>query len=466
MTTQPNLSAAPAASSVTTFRRKTDNTHRGRILAVDDEPVVLQLITLHAQKLRYQVSTAPGGPEALAIIAEQQFDLLLTDILMPIMDGLSFMVEARRRQPELEVIVISGQHEIKTAVAAMKQGAANYLQKPFSPQELEVALEKGMEQRELRRQLREKQEELARSSRELEEHRRHLEQLVEARTAELAAVNRQLKADIIARQLAEQEAEQHRCQLVEADKLASLGILVAGVAHEINNPNNFIAMNAPLLQRIWQDASAILDCHLEGRGDFPVGGLPYRDLRRYVPELLAGITGGSERITQIVRNLNDYARQNVADMNQVFDLNEVVEAALALLASPLKKATHHLEVNLAPGLPPLKGHFQRVEQVVINLLQNACQALTLPDCGIRIGTEHDSEQNQVILKIIDQGPGITAQDLKRIQDPFFTTKRERGGTGLGLSVSAGIMEEHGGRLFFSSQLGQGTTARAIFPASG
>lgn len=436
---------------------------RGRILAVDDEPLVLQLISLQAAKLGYRVSTASSGPEALAMLAEQRFDLLLTDILMPTMDGLTFMAEARRRQPELEVIVISGQHEIKTAVAAMKQGAVNYLQKPFSPQELEMALAKGMEQSQLRRQLREKQEELARSNRELDEHRRHLEQLVEARTAELAAANRQLKADIKARQMAEKEAEQRRRQLIEADKLASLGILVAGVAHEINNPNNFITMNTPLLQRIWQDSSEILDRQLLQKGDFQVAGLPYSELRQYVPELLGGIAGGAERITRIVRNLNDYARQNAADMDQLFDLNQAVRAALALLASPLKKATHQLKVELAPNLPTLKGNFQRVEQVVINLLQNACQALLSADCTIEIRTEYLAAPKQVILEVIDQGQGINAQDLRRIQDPFFTTKRDRGGTGLGLSVSAGIMEEHGGRLHFTSEPGLGTTARAVFP---
>ncbi|MDF1614614.1 hybrid sensor histidine kinase/response regulator [Desulfurivibrio dismutans] len=459
--TSRSESQVPPAS----FRRTPPNQKRGRILAVDDEPLVLQLITLQAEKLGYQVSTAPGGPAALEIMANKRFDLLLTDILMPEMDGLTFMAEARRRQPELEVIVISGQHEIKTAVAAMKQGAVNYLQKPFSPQEIEVALEKGMEHCRLRRLLREKQEELARSNRELDNHRRHLEQLVEARTAELAATNRQLQADIRARQRAEMEAEQRRRQLIEADKLASLGILVAGVAHEINNPNNFITINTPLLQRIWTDTSAILDRQLANHGDFTVAGLPFSELREYVPELLTGIIDGSDRITRIVRNLNDYARQSAAEMGQVFDLNQVVRAALALLASPLKKATHNLQIDLACDLPPIKGNFQRVEQVVINLLQNACQALDSPENGITVRTAHDTNHNQVILKVIDQGGGIPARDLEKIQDPFFTTKRDCGGTGLGLSVSAGIMEEHGGRLHFTSLPGQGTTARAIFPAT-
>ncbi|MFH7319109.1 response regulator [Desulfurivibrio sp. D14AmB] len=442
---------------------------RGQLLVVDDEPFVLQLISIQAKKLRYQVCTATSGREALEIIngtgatPGRRFDLLLTDILMPGMDGLTFMAEARRRQPDLEVIVISGQHEIKTAVEAMRLGASNYLQKPFSRQELEIALDKGMEQVRLQRELRESQEKLASSTRKLDEYRRHLEQLVEERTAELAAANRKLRADIRARKLAEKEAEERRRQLIEADKMASLGILVAGVAHEINNPNNFIAMNAPILRRIWLDIKPILQDYRRTHGEFQMSGLPYSKMAEHVPELLEGIASGAERITKIVRNLNDYARQSAANMNQLFDLNQVVQAALTLLASPLKQATHHLEVDLAESLPPVRGNFQRAEQVAVNLLQNACQALAAPTAAIQVQTTN--EDGLIILQVRDQGRGIPTRDLKRIQDPFFTTRRDSGGTGLGLSISAGIMEEHGGRLVFSSQPGQGTTARALFPAA-
>lgn len=437
---------------------------------VDDEPFVLQLVTQQARKLGYRAHTAPSGASALELLdqnmvapAPERIDLLLTDILMPEMDGLSFMTEARRRWPELEVIVISGQQEIKTAVEAMRRGAFDYLAKPFSPQELEIVLNKGIDQVRLRQRLREKQRQLDQSNRELAAYRQRLEQLVEERTAELAAANRRLREDIKARKQAEREAEERRRQLIEADKMASLGILVAGVAHEINNPNNFIAMNTPMLQRVWHDILPILEERLRKRGDFPAGGMAFSRMRAYIPELLAGIASGSERITRIVTNLNDYARQHPADMSQPVDLNQVVRAALTLLASPLKKATHHLELALSPELPTLRGNFQRMEQVVVNLLQNSCQALTSAEQSITVSTSNDPTAGVVMLEVRDQGRGIAARDLKRIQDPFFTTKRDSGGTGLGLAISTGIMEEHGGRLEFNSQPGKGTTARAVFP---
>lgn len=444
----------------------TPATSQGRLLVVDDEPFVLQLVSLQARGLGYQVETANSGPKALLRLRNNNkppIDLLLTDILMPKMDGLSLLEQARHLQPELEVIVISGQDEIKTAVAAMRRGARDYLQKPFSIQELEIALTKGMEHVRLQRRLSHQQEQLQRSHHELDQYHKQLEKLVAERTAELATANHRLKEDIKARKRAEKEARQRRRQLIEADKMASLGILVAGVAHEINNPNNFIAMNAPTLERIWRDLLPLL-ARLE-EDDEPVraAGLSLPELQRHIPELLNGISSGSRRINQIVKNLNDYARQSSADMNQEFTLEQVAQAALGLLASPLRQATRQLRVELNPELPPIKGNFQRIEQVMLNLLQNASQALESPEQGITVRTIGADQANWIGLEVTDQGRGIGKRDLKRVQDPFFTTKRDIGGTGLGLSISAGIMEEHGGRLEFASQPGEGTTVRAIFP---
>ncbi|MEW6593604.1 MAG: response regulator [Thermodesulfobacteriota bacterium] len=437
---------------------------KGTVLAVDDEPLVLRLLANQATKLGYVITTADNGPAALALIRRHPFDILLTDILMPEMDGITLLRQALKLRPDLQCIVASGQHEVKTAVEAMKQGAINYLPKPVSIQELDVAFEKAMERLGLIRQLREKQGLLETAARELSRHRDHLEQLVAERTAELAVTNRQLKKDIRARIRAEKEAERRRQQLIEADKMASLGVLVAGVAHEINNPNNFITMNTPILRQAWEDFAPILEAHLADHGDFTVAGIPYTEMRHHVPELFAGIADGSERIRKIVLNLRDYARQGTAAMDQLFDLNQVVRAALTLLANPLKKATSHLTVEYGEALPLIRGNFQRAEQVVINLIQNAYQSLADPEQRLTIAISTDKKRKEVVLRVRDSGCGIAKKNLRHIQDPFFTTRRDTGGTGLGLSISAGIMEEHGGRLRFTSQPGKGTTASAIFPA--
>ncbi len=428
----------------------------GNILLVDDSKATLAILKHRLKQFPYTVHTAMSGAEALKILDKEDIDIMVTDIIMPEMDGLALMKEALPRHPGLECIVISGQDEITTAVEAMTLGALNYLQKPVDTSELDISIKKGMEKIHLIREIEKKQQ-------ELEKYRNHLEQLVEERTSELEAANKQLKKDIAARKKAEKEAESRRQQLIEADKMVSLGVLVAGVAHEINNPNNFISMNTPILNRAWDDCMPILEKYAEENGDFMLASIAFSEMRKHMPELFSGILDGSDRIKKIVLNLRDYARQGISDMDQLFNVNEAVNAALVLLAGPLKKATNNLKVKCNENLPQIKGNLQRAEQVIINVIQNASQALSDPSQAISITTHHDKKKNQVLVKVHDDGAGIPKKDLKCIQDPFFTTKRDSGGTGLGLSISAGIMEEHGGRLEFDSEERGGTTVTVVFP---
>jgi polar amino acid transport system substrate-binding protein len=142
-----------------------------------------------------------------------------------------------------------------------------------------------------------------------------------------------------------------------------------------------------------------------------------------------------------------------------------VRAALRLTDGALRKATRRLEVALADGLPPVRGDGQRLEQVIVNLVLNACQALPGPERGVAVRTAWDAAARRVVLQVSDEGEGIPAEHLPRLTDPFFTTKRGSGGTGLGLSVSAGIVRDHGGTLAFASTPGAGTTVTVSLPAA-
>jgi signal transduction histidine kinase len=135
-----------------------------------------------------------------------------------------------------------------------------------------------------------------------------------------------------------------------------------------------------------------------------------------------------------------------------------------LLSNLVKKATDHLSVDLSPGLPAFRGNAQQVEQVVVNLVHNACQAVLDRRQPISITTYRDGGREGIVLEVRDGGVGIPPDQLQRVMDPFFTTKRDSGGTGLGLSVSASIVKEHRGTLEFASEPGKGTTVRAWFPA--
>jgi signal transduction histidine kinase len=166
-----------------------------------------------------------------------------------------------------------------------------------------------------------------------------------------------------------------------------------------------------------------------------------------------------------VHDLKDFARRDDAGDQGLIDLNLVVQTALRLVDPTIRKATDRLATDFGAGLPRFIGNSQRIEQVVVNLVLNACQALPDRDHGIRISTRLAAEPRRLELRVQDEGTGIAPEPLSRLTDPFFTTKRESGGTGLGLSVSAGIVKEHGGSIAFESAPGRGTTVTLAFPVA-
>ncbi|GAB6112773.1 PAS domain-containing sensor histidine kinase [Desulfomicrobium salsuginis] len=269
--------------------------------------------------------------------------------------------------------------------------------------------------------------------------------------------------DITERKDAEKRAKVEYEQLVQAGKMVSLGILVSGVAHEINNPNNSIILNVPLLSRMWYDARVILDQYMDEHGDFLLGNLRYSFARERVPHLFSGVMSSSKRIKHIVQDLKNYARQGSTVLNEVIDINGVLKTAALLLDNQLQKATDRLEIGYGLGIPHFRGNFQKIEQVVINVLQNACEALDDRSKAIRIRTGFDTRRGQVWLEVADEGQGIQPDDLPHVTDPFYTTKRACGGTGLGLSISSRIMQEHGGELTIHSRRGEGTSVTLTFP---
>lgn len=272
--------------------------------------------------------------------------------------------------------------------------------------------------------------------------------------------------DITERRRAEEQAKLHQQQLMQAGKMAALGVLVSGVAHEINNPNNFIMLNAPILKDAWASALPILDEYYRDNGDFLIGGMPFSELREQMPKLLTGVSQGAERIKQIVANLKNYVRGDTGGLDQAVDVNAVVRSAVSLISNVIKNATDRFEVNYASDLPAVRGSAQRLEQVVINLIQNACQALPDRKRGLFVATRTGEDGTGVCIVIRDEGTGIEAADLARIREPFFTTKTDTGGIGLGLSISTRIIEEHRGSLQFSSEPGSGTRVTVHLPAGG
>lgn len=253
-------------------------------------------------------------------------------------------------------------------------------------------------------------------------------------------------------------------QLVQAEKLASMGQLVSGIAHEINNPVQFIQGNMQILREAIRDILPVLDEKTKEDRGMKIARLPYPFFREQVQVLLKDMAEGAGRIGNIVRDLKTFARRDEGRLDEKVDVNRVVEAATRLVHNKIKR--FRVEQNLAEDLPVLKGSLVQLEQVVVNTLINAAESLEgRPDACIRITTRLENAGRQVRLSIADNGPGMTDDVKDRLFDPFFTTKQRIGGTGLGMSITYGIIEEHGGSIEVDTRLGEGTTFHYLLPVA-
>ena len=260
-----------------------------------------------------------------------------------------------------------------------------------------------------------------------------------------------------------EEVKQQQQQLIQADKMSSLGTLVSGVAHEINNPSGLILLNLPMLKDAWEDSMPLLDRLYRETEGFDIGGVDYQRIRDEIPYVLNEMNEGAQRIKRIVNDLRDFARQEATDTAEPINLNEVVSTAARLLDVTIRGYTNKFNLLLDPYLPSMLGNAQRIEQVVINLIINACQALPDPQHGVKVETRIDHGSQRIVLAVHDEGCGIPPEAIANLTDPFFTTKREQGGTGLGLSVSAGIINAYDGEIRFHSKPGAGTRVEVTFP---
>ncbi|MBF0296558.1 MAG: PAS domain-containing protein [Magnetococcales bacterium] len=262
------------------------------------------------------------------------------------------------------------------------------------------------------------------------------------------------------------EEERHRLQeqALRSAQLATLGILSAGIAHEINNPNNAIAVNANLLQGVWRDAQVILEEYHEEHGDFSLGGLPCAEMIQEAPRLLSSLTENSRRIKATIDNMKHLARKGDDRTMQRLDLREVMQRSQAILQHTIARRTRHFRMELAPETLMIRGNPGQLEQVFLNLLMNALQALPDEAHAVTLSARHDPGTGRVIATLADQGRGMTPEVLARVGEPFFTTRTGEGGLGLGVAIIRQILEQHQATLSYASQPGEGTLATLAFTA--
>jgi PAS domain S-box-containing protein len=255
-------------------------------------------------------------------------------------------------------------------------------------------------------------------------------------------------------------------QLIQSEKLASLGLLISSIAHEINNPNTFVSFNIPILRDYLRELTGIVDAHAEINPDFELCGMPYAELRQDVFKLVDNMEHGSNRINATVSALKEFSRTRERVENRRIALKPVIEKALVICGGELRKRVKSLRVTIPEDLSPIYSDPDAIEQVLINLLINAAHAIDKEDSWIHVRVLPDGchgKRDRCIIEIADNGSGMDEEIRSNIFDPFFTTKTSAAGTGLGLYVCQNLIEKLGGSIGVDSRPGVGSTFRLVLP---
>ncbi|MBF0195058.1 MAG: response regulator [Magnetococcales bacterium] len=419
--------------------------NKAKILIVDDIPGNI-LVLAEILDENYDVAVATSGKQALEITAKEQPDLILLDIVMPEMDGYEVCTRIKQDSvsKDIPIIFITAKNAPWDESKGLGLGAVDFLTKPIRPQIVKARVKTHIE--------------LKKQKDGLKDSAKKLEKQVLDRTMELQDTINLLSNEVEDRKLAEQTA-------VRNARLASLGTLAAGVAHEINNPNNAIGFAAATLTRLWQEFIPHLNEYKQANKDIDICSISIEEAIETISTLVLEVGNNSKRIAAIVTNLKQMTKGDTENLEQKVDINKALQSAVAILDNVIKKHTNHLTMELYKDLQPIRGNIHQLEQVFINVIQNALESLPNKDKKVIISTKkgHGKNHNSAIVVVQDEGIGINSNYLDMITRPFYTTKGDDGGTGLGLSISKTILNNHHGTIQFKSQPKKGTNAIIKLP---
>jgi signal transduction histidine kinase/CheY-like chemotaxis protein len=261
-----------------------------------------------------------------------------------------------------------------------------------------------------------------------------------------------------------QEGELRLQQMIQSHKLKALGEVVAGVAHEINNPVSFIANNIPLLEEMWTAVEPILASDGASNPDWGDKGLGYVEVCTNMKEIIEEFKIASQRIKRVISGLKEFARTDETVQKKQVKIEEVIRGVLIIVGAQVRKTVSRVDLYIDSNLPPVQGHFQKIEQVIANLLINAHQSITPDRKGKIIVTARSIERlGAILIEIEDNGIGMEKEVMDHIFEPFFTTRRDHEGTGLGLSISYGLIKEHHGIIGVLSRPGIGSKFSIYLP---
>lgn len=403
------------------------NSRPRTILIVDDETEVADLLVTVVEKHGHKATAFLNGESAMERIKKGGVDILITDMKMPGMSGLELIRMARQFTKDVEIIVITGYGTMEIFLQAIREGVSDFILKPFDMDQLLHAIDRVME-----KQL--------------------------------------LTESLIARTQ----------QLLQAEKMATVGVLSTGIAHEINNPTTFIRTNLQLMGEYIKR----LEQKLENLGDPKNQESVKHILLKEFPDMIRDAIKGTERIQKIVSGIKHYAHMGDDSFDENVDIREVITQSINLVRAKLRKDIVITENYL--NIKEIKGHFSKLEQVFVNLLVNAADAINdklvkrraagdreysgLIDVSATVIEGDDYGEGQspdfLILTFYDNGAGIPEEKVNKVFDPFFTTKPVGVGTGLGLYICYEIIKQHGGEVTVQSDTTDGTAFIIRLPVGG
>ena len=367
-----------------------------RVLLVDDEAQFLETLGQRLALRGFPVLTAASGLEALEVLSREAIDVVVLDVFMPGMNGIAALKRIKQEHPGAEVILLTAHANLEASLDGMALGAYDYLTKPIKIDKLIEKIKAA--------------------------HAHGGQPQTEGRD--------------------ETFSEKMQQSIVAADRLASLGTLAAGVAHEINNPLAIISEATG-----WLQGKVNAEPELSER------------LRDHFLLALGKIASSVDRARKISQGLLNYARRTDAIIQET-DLRDLVAEVVELTKKTASSAGAQVSIETLTARPVIWVDPYQLRQVLLNLCTNALQAVK---AGGWVKLIIDGDEDQAAITVQDNGVGIPPENLERIFEPFFTTKPSDQGTGLGLSVSRGIAEKLGGRIEVQSRLGEGSSFKVILP---
>jgi two-component system NtrC family sensor kinase len=411
-------------------------TNRDRILIADDSPTVRASFRKHLS-LKYDCIEAGSVNEALGLLKGGGVSLVIADIQMPGLSGIELLRRVVESFSPTPVIMVSGIDRPQRVLDAIRLGAFDYLVKPFDLYTLELTVERALERRNLLANAQKYKSDLEARNRELAEGKAQLERL--------------------------------QVQIVQNAKMASLGQLAAGVAHELNNPVGFVHGNLSLLNDSVNNLIRLLKFYdtVELPKEIANQAVALKEEIAYdlsladLEPMFTDCREGAERILDIVKNLKTFSRLDEADFKKT-DLHEGIDSTIRILSRYFTSENIRLVRDYCEPIQ-IDAYSGQLNQVWMNLLGNAAQAVKENGGEVRVATRRDG--GYVTVSVSDTGKGIARENLDKIFDPFFTTKPVGEGTGLGLSISFGIVKRHQGEIKVQSELSKGTTMTVRLPVT-